>query len=407
MSVSLTGPDGLAPPPGDDPEFSKWALTQTPTDRTVLQGIAVARWAIWAWLTVTAMVQADQLDHPVIAAVAIFVALAWTIGCTVLLRSRAEVLAHPLFVLVEVSIAWVLLLVDGWVFATGHSFGSGQNLAGNWPLVASISAATALGPRWGALLGVLAASGRYFGALVNNVQSFPGERILSLISSAVFYAVSAVVFGAITQRLRKVENEVAMRRARDEVARTLHDGVLQTLALVDRRARTTDPELAAVARSTDRELRAWLFHGIRSDAEGATLEERLRRVADRVGRTHDLPITVSVLDDSDAPAEGDPIIAAVAAAVGEALTNVAKHAGASRAVVYAEVDEDGSVFVTVSDDGVGFDVTTVSPGQGISSSILARLQEVGAEADIISAPGTGTEVRITGRIGKATGSKSS
>ncbi len=387
----------------DDPEFSRWALsqtpTQTPTDRTVLQGIAVARWAIWGWLALTALVQSDQLDHPVIAAVAILVALGWTIGCTVLLSRRPHVLTHPLFVLVEVSIAWVLLLVDGWVFAAGHSFGSGQNLAGNWPLVASISAATALGPKWGALLGVIAASGRYFGALINNVQEFPGERVLSLLSSAVFYGVAAVVFGAITQRLRTVENEVALRRARDEVARTLHDGVLQTLALVDRRARVADPELAAVARSTDRELRAWLFHGIRSDDEGATLEERLRRVADRVAQTHDLPITVSVLDDSDAPAAGDPVIAAVAGAVGEALTNVAKHAKATRAVVYAEVDEDGVLFVTVSDDGQGFDVGHPRSGQGITSSIVARLQEVGASADVTSAPGTGTEIRITGRIG--------
>ncbi len=390
MAEALTGQDAamLRRPP-----------TQTPTDRTVMQGIAVARWAIWGWLALTAFVQRDQLDHCVIASGAILVALGWTMVCTALLRSHPDVLAHPLFVTIEVTIAWALLLVDGWVFATGHSFGSGQNLAGNWPLVAAISAATALGPRWGAALGVLAASGRYFGALINGVRSFPGERILSLLSSAVFYAVSAVVFGAITQRLRTVENEVAMRRARDEVARTLHDGVLQTLALVDRRARVADPELAAVARSTDRELRAWLFHGIRSDDEGATLEERLRRVADRVARTHDLPITVSVLDDSGASADGDPVIAAVAGAVGEALTNVAKHAHGSRAVVYAEVDEDGALFVTVSDDGRGFDPRQARSGRGIDSSILARLQEVGADAEIISAPTTGTEVRITGRVG--------
>ena len=382
--------------PEDD--FRNGSPTQTPTDRTVLQGIAVARWGIWGWLALTAVVQRNDLDRRIVATVAICVALSWTVVCTMLLRDRPDVLTRPAFVVIEITIAWVLLLVDGWVFSTGHSFGSGQNLAGNWPLVAAISAATALGPRWGAVLGVLAATGRYFGALINGVNDFPGERVLSLLSSAVFYSISAIVFGAITQRLRTVENEVALRRARDEVARTLHDGVLQTLALVDRRVRVSDPELASVARSTDRELRGWLFHGLRTDDEGATLEERLRRVADRVSRTHDLAITVSVLDDSDMNVEGNSVITAVTGAVGEALTNVAKHASASRAVVYAEVDEDGSLFVTVSDDGVGFDTKTARRGQGIDSSIVARLQEVGATVEIISAPANGTEIRISGTI---------
>jgi signal transduction histidine kinase len=373
---------------------------QTPTDRTVLQGIAVARWAIFGWLAVTTAVQRDELAHPWAAAVALIVALMWTAGCTVLLRRSPRSLANPLFVTAEVAIAWGLLLVDGWVFTTGHSFGSGQNLAGNWPLVAAIAAATSVGPWWGALIGAVAASGRYFGALLNGVTSFPGERILSLVSSAVFYAVSAVVFGAITRRLRTVENEVALARARDEVARTLHDGVLQTLALVDRRTRVADPELAMVARSTDRELRAWLFHGSRTDDVDASLEERLRRVADKVAHTYDLAVSVSVLDDYDARSKADPILSAIAGAVGEALTNVAKHAGATRAVVFAEVDEQGSMFASVSDDGVGFDTTVPRSGHGIDASIQARLQEVGARAEIISKPGAGTEVQITAQLGR-------
>jgi signal transduction histidine kinase len=370
---------------------------QTPTDRTILATIAIARWAIWVWLAVVAILQRKDLARPIVAVVAVVASLVWTAGDTVLLRRRPTALVHPLFVALEALVAWSVLILDGWVFKPGHAFGPGQNLAGNWPLVAAIASAIALGPWWGAFVGVFASTGRFFGGLANGVTEFPADRVLSLISSAVFYAVAGVMFGALTRRLRLVESEVTLRRARDEVARKLHDGVLQTLALVDRRTRTSDPELASEARASDRELRAWLFHGVRSSEEGGTLEVRLRRVADRVGRANDLAISISVIDDDDAPSASDEVLTALAAATGEALTNVAKHANASRAVVFAEVDDDGIIFVSVRDDGRGFDPTATGDRRGISDSIRARLQEVGARAEVTSALGTGTEVKMWSR----------
>ncbi len=369
---------------------------QTPTDRVVLQTIAVARWAVWGWLAVTGALQRDELRRPVIAVMAISLAAAWTVWCTVLVRERPALLMHPVFVATEVVIAWTLLVVDGWVFEPGHAFGGGQNLAGNWPLVASIAGAIALGPVWGTVAGVLASSGRFVGALANGVRDFPSDRILSLTSSAVFYGVGALVFGALGRRLREVEDEVALRRARDQVARRLHDGVLQTLALVDRRTRDHDPELAAVARASDRELRSWLFHGVDDREQGGTLEERLRRAADQVARLHDLAVTVSVLDDPDEPLADDAVLDALTGAAGEALTNVAKHAGATRAVVFAEV-EDGMAFVSVRDDGRGFDPDARTDGRGIEVSIVGRMHDIGGRVEISSRPGGGTEVRMWSR----------
>jgi signal transduction histidine kinase len=365
-----------------------------PTDRTVLAGIAIARWAVLGWLTVTTVLQREDLRRPVVAVLALAVAFAWVAGTTFLLRQRPALLTATPLVITEAVLAWVLLVLDGWAFETGHAFGGSQNLAGNWPLVAAVALATAMGPWWGAGIGAAIASGRYVGARVNGVTEFPGDRILSLLSSAVFYAIAAIVFGAMTRRLRAVENEVAMRRARDEVARTLHDGVLQTLALVDRRTRTSDPELAGVARASDRELRAWLFHGVRTEDEGGTLEERLRRVAERVAGRLDVPVTVSVLDDPDAPPQPESVLHALTGATGEAIANAAKHASPNRVVVFAEVDDDGSVFVSIRDDGSGFDPSSVRFGRGIEHSINARLQEIGGSADIISSPGAGTEVRL-------------
>lgn len=373
------------------------ARTPLPTERTLLQGVAVARWAAWAWLAVTTLLQRHSLDHPLVAALLVGAAFAWTANCTRLLRTHTIALLHPLVVSGELALAWVLLVADGWVFESGHAFEKGQNLAGNWPFIATLSAATAIGPWWGGVSGALVGTGRFFGGLVNGVQNWPGERVTSLGTTMVFYAVGGTMWGLVTLRLRQAEGEVAMRRARDEVARTLHDGVLQTLALVERRTRTADPELSAVARTSDRELRAWLFHGGTESSPTTSLESMLREAGSHVSVAYDLPVTVSVVDDREPRQVDARLDAAIAAAAREALTNAAKHAEATRVTVYAETEDDATVFVSVRDDGHGFDVRGVSAGRGIEHSIRRRMEEIGGRVEIVSTPTTGTEVRLWSR----------
>jgi signal transduction histidine kinase len=82
----------------------------------------------------------------------------------------------------------------------------------------------------------------------------------------------------------------------------------------------------------------------------------------------------------------------------EALTNVAKHARATR--VWIELEQGPQqICCTVRDDGIGFDVrpTLATRGRrGIGLlSIQERVAEVGGRAAITSAPGQGTELRLT------------
>ena len=160
----------------------------------------------------------------------------------------------PRFAAIELLLAWTLYVADGWVFVDGHVFDSSLALHASWPLVAVLSTAIVHGPVVGTVAGALVPTGRIAGALVNDVAIGDGDRVLSFASSIVFYAIAGLVIGLIARRLRDVESEVERRRARDEVARQLHDGVLQTLALVGRRCATTDPDLAEVARRSDLEL---------------------------------------------------------------------------------------------------------------------------------------------------------
>jgi signal transduction histidine kinase/phage shock protein PspC (stress-responsive transcriptional regulator) len=176
---------------------------------------------------------------------------------------------------------------------------------------------------------------------------------------------------------------------RAEVAAHLHDSVLQTLALVQRRA--ADPrEVVRLARLQERELRAWLLGGdTRAAAAGDSLGAVLEGLAAEVEVEHGVPI--EVVRVRDCPAEGlDPLLAAAR----EAMVNAAQHSGAGRVSVYLEVEPDRAT-VFVRDRGRGFDPAAVADDRGgLRNSITGRMARAGGSATVRSSPGEGTEISL-------------
>lgn len=173
---------------------------------------------------------------------------------------------------------------------------------------------------------------------------------------------------------------------RAEVAAHLHDSVLQTLSLIQR---TDDPRrMATLARAQERELRDWLYG---TGSTPGRLHAAIREAAQRVEQEYDVPVDVVVVGDD---ADLYDRTTALAHAVGEAITNAAKHSGAAKVSVFVErTGEDIEVFVT--DQGRGFDRTAVpSDRRGIAESMEGRMQRVGGGIEIITRPSEGTEVRL-------------
>lgn len=371
-----------------------------PTEQTLLRGVALARWAGWGWVGVTTFLQRSDLRRPVVAYLLVSLALCICAAATWMLVRAPHWILSKRIAVGELMFGALMIIADGWVFQTDHNFVGGQSLAGSGPLVAALAASAVLGPRISAPLAMLMGLTRILGGVLNGLDStddWGADRLLSVSATVAQFGIAALMFGLVTRQLRLVETEVLTRRARDHVASTLHDGVLQTLALVARRTTTSDPELAAVARASDRELRLWLFHGASTADQRAEdgLEAALRHAADHVTRTYDLDITVSVISDEDSrPAS--PVIAALAGATQECLTNAAKHADASKVIVFAE-DADGVVFVSIRDDGRGFDPEAISERAGIAGSVKRRMADVGGRVHIVSSPGQGTEVQLWSR----------
>jgi signal transduction histidine kinase len=356
-------------------------------ERGVLAGITAFRWAAWAWLAVVLVIADDRLAHPVVAAVLVGLALVVTVGATALYRTEPSLLLRPAAVGVELVVAVFLLVGDGWVYERGHAFASSQSLGSAWPLAAVLSAGLVLGAGGGAGAGVLLGVARLAGALLNHPAGWGGGHALSIASSTVLYALAGGVSGYAARQLREAEARISAARAREEVARTLHDGVLQTLAIVQRRV--DDPALARLARDQERELRDFLAAG-RADP-GAGLEGALRGVAARFEQRFDGRASVVVA--ADVPALPATTIESLVGAVGEALTNAGKHGGARTVTVYVEPDEGGTM-CSVKDDGCGFDTEAVVEGTGLQRSIRGRLAEVAGRVEIDGRPGRGAEVRL-------------
>jgi signal transduction histidine kinase/phage shock protein PspC (stress-responsive transcriptional regulator) len=178
---------------------------------------------------------------------------------------------------------------------------------------------------------------------------------------------------------------------RADVAAHLHDSVLQTLALIQRNAQDAN-QVARLARAQERDLRQWLYG--ETTATRSTLAAALRAAAAEVEDTLGVPVELVTVGDTAATEALQPVVRAAR----EAMANAARHAGAPKVDVYAEVaGRDVDVFVR--DRGRGFDPASVPPDRlGLRNSIVDRMERHGGTAEIRSAPGDGTEVRLHLRL---------
>jgi signal transduction histidine kinase len=177
---------------------------------------------------------------------------------------------------------------------------------------------------------------------------------------------------------------------RVDIAARVHDSVLQTLALIQRRA--DDPQkVIQLARLQERELRSWLFEGRDpGDADAVTVAAGVRQIQQDVESRYGVPVEAVMVGDCDL----DDNLTALLAAAREATVNAAKWSGASVISLFAEV-EAGEVSVVVRDKGKGFDPEAVpADRKGLAESVLGRMTRRGGTATVTSAPGEGTKVTL-------------
>jgi signal transduction histidine kinase len=224
----------------------------------------------------------------------------------------------------------------------------------------------------------------------------PAGSLASVFNGVIFALVGLLGVGVVVAPLiwrtfsqLRAEREGRIReQERAELAAMIHDQVLHTLALIQRNS-TDIKEVQRLARGQERSLRNWLYKPTASPTEkfAAALEQAAAEVED----TYAITVETVVVGDTDC----DDRVAALVAAAREALVNAARHAGVQTVSLYAEVEAD-ELSVFVRDRGAGFEIGSVEESRhGVRGSIIGRMQRHGGRAEIRSAIGDGTEVRLT------------
>ncbi|MCW2623129.1 MAG: putative signal transduction histidine kinase [Frankiales bacterium] len=350
---------------------------------------------------------AEHLAVPVLAVRIVFIALTLAGGSGVLayglfwfLLPQGEAADEPeqdesgpqaLVLAVAAAVGLVLLQFAGiGSEATLPLFAAGTGIALVWRQADDVQRARFTPTRgWPALLGLVLLAGGLAGFLASRGELRAArDGLLS----------TAVVVGGLTLLglpwvrqvlvdLRSERRERIRSQERADLSAQVHDSVLQTLALIQRAA--DDPrEVARLARSQERELRTWLY---RPATAHLTLEAALEQAVAEVEEDHGVRVEVVVVGDVTV----DDRLAALVAAAREAVVNAAKHAEVPLVQVYAEV-EARDVTLFVRDRGKGFDMALVPPDRyGLAQSVIARVERAGGDVRVRSAPGEGTEIRLS------------
>jgi signal transduction histidine kinase len=220
-----------------------------------------------------------------------------------------------------------------------------------------------------------------------------GPVILLLAAALVGYV--SVLSEHAERALQRATQIEAASRERERLARTIHDSVLQVLAMVQRRGAEAGGQAAELGRLAG-EQEAALRTLIAGDEPGLTgaggldLSALLSREASAL---------VSVVTPADPVILTERAVTETTAAVRAAIDNVRRHCGAA-ARAWVLVDDEGvAVNVTIRDDGPGIpagrlDEAAAEGRLGVSQSISGRIRDLGGSADISSTPGAGTEVRL-------------
>lgn len=248
------------------------------------------------------------------------------------------------------------------------------------------------------------------------VTAATARGVVLLLLAGLVVGYMARVAGQAEERFAKAVALEARIREREQLARSVHDSVLQVLSLVRRRGAEAGGQAAELGRMAGEQevrLRALFADGLHEGLPGRAatrgevppgsataanagaddlvdLRELVRR-AESVHVSVSAPATPVVLPAHTADE--------LAAAVFAALDNVDRHCPeGTRAWVLLE-DEDDAVTVSVRDEGPG-----IPPGRleeasedgrlGVAQSVRGRLRDLGGTTEYVSVPGQGTEVEL-------------
>jgi PAS domain S-box-containing protein len=212
-------------------------------------------------------------------------------------------------------------------------------------------------------------------------------------------------------RIIEQQRTVARLQEREHLARELHDGIGQILGYVSMQAQTAlrwiqkgnaDKagsvlgRIAEVAKDAHADIRESIL-ALRAGSEkkkpfAQSLKNCLDRFQSNFGIRTELSISPAIGENTFEPA----LEAQFMRVIQEALTNARKHSGAHTLAVRVNLD-GGKAQITITDDGQGFDVSRLEPGDGSHFGLVfmrERMAQIGGSLTIESIPNGGTVLML-------------
>ena len=377
-------------------------------ETTLFRALTVLRLVVTVYALTLNLVRFDEFVRPGLAAAALVLLVGWSafvswaydaprrrrlplyaadlavavllVLCTPLVESQAMLDRHAS----TVPTFWVMVPVLAWSAGRGWVQGVGAAVVVS---LADISVRTdVLGSTWG--------------------------NIFLLVLAAGIVGHAAAILRDAAEIRAAAERTAAVHEERTRLARAVHDGVLQVLALVQRRAAAAQSgatpetatelaELAELAAEQEAALRALVQFDART-------RDRTGPSGDVTSPDVDLMVALEALQSPwvtvSGPAGSVTLPARqgseLAAVVSACLDNVRAHVGDDAPAWVLVEDLGDAVAVTVRDEGPGIPAGRLEQAAaegriGVQSSIRGRMTELGGTAELVTAPGRGTEWELT------------
>lgn len=360
---------------------------------TLFRALAVLRFVVAAYAVALNASRWHEFDRPVLGWAVVGAIVVWTMLMTWAYDSPPR-RRLPLLV-ADLAVAVAALLCTPLVHSDAMLDRHAATLPSFWVMAAVLAWSIARGWRSGmaaaALMSAVDLSVRH-----GTSSATWGNVFLLLLAAGVVGYSTGLIRESIEARA-EAERIAATLGERARLARGVHDGVLQVLALVQRRGGELGgpaAELGRLAAEQEVALRA-LIQGnavpAPAAAQGSDLVPALSALASR-------RVTVSVPAGRVVVPDGvaDELVAAVRAC----LDNVARHVGEDAPAWVLVESLDGSVVITVRDEGPGIPAGRLEAAYadgrlGVRESIRGRVEDLGGTATLHAAPGRGTEWELT------------
>ncbi|MCY0942731.1 MacS family sensor histidine kinase [Streptomyces antarcticus] len=354
-----------------------------------------------------------KFDRPAVAIGYLCVLAVWTLATSPRVANAASCTKRFLGADLAVALAGILLTP----LADSHEriADGGPTLPSIWTAGSVLAFAIKGGWRWAGFASTFVAAA--------NIVIHGGEPTRDTLHNVLLVWVASIAIGYVVEVARASEATLARAleieaatRERERLARDIHDGVLQVLAMVQRRGTELGGEAADLGRMAGEQevalrtlVSSGLVHPSRVSRDGALGALVDTYEVDEPGDAGELDLRTLLAPHAGSRVSfaepGTPVPLPVpaakelAAAVGAALDNVRKHAGeGARAWILVE-DWGDEVVVTVRDDGPGIPAGRLDQAEGegrmgVALSIRGRLRDLGGSAELVSVPGQGTEVEL-------------